>query len=166
MNEFVITINDKKLSVSLNEDSNAKIDGKEYSYQLSRFNNNTCKVILNNKPYLLSAVEKGNSEFIIYLNGKVLETKVLSALQEKAANLIESKLIKHSLTVVKSPMPGMILKIRKKVGDEIIHGESVMILEAMKMENDIRSQVSGKIKDIKVKEGQAVEKSAILFSIE
>jgi len=166
MNEFVITINDKKLSVSLNEDSIAKIDGKEYSYQLSRFNNNTCKVILNNKPYLLSAVEKGNSEFIIYLNGKVLETKVLSALQEKAANLIESKLIKHSLTVVKSPMPGMILKIRKKVGDEIIHGESVMILEAMKMENDIRSQVSGKIKDIKVKEGQAVEKSAILFSIE
>ncbi len=114
----------------------------------------------------MSAVEKGNSEFIIYLNGKVLETKVLSALQEKAANLIESKLIKHSLTVVKSPMPGMILKIRKKVGDEIIHGESVMILEAMKMENDIRSQVSGKIKDIKVKEGQAVEKSAILFSIE
>jgi len=166
MNEFVITINDKKLSVSLYEDSNAKIDDEVYSYQLSRFNNNTCKVILNNKPYLLSAVEKGNSEFIIYLNGKVLETKVLSALQEKAANLIESKLIKHSLTVVKSPMPGMILKIRKKVGDEIIHGESVMILEAMKMENDIRSQVSGKIKDIKVKEGQAVEKSAILFSIE
>ncbi len=166
MNELVIIIQDKKLSVSFNEDFKAIVDGKEYTYQLSKLNNNTYKVTLNNKSYFLSSVKKGNSEFVIYLNGKVLETQVLSALQDKAANLIQSKSTKHSLTIVKSPMPGMILKIRKNVGDEIIQGESVIILEAMKMENDIRSQVSGKIKDINVKEGQAVEKSVMLFSIE
>jgi biotin carboxyl carrier protein len=63
-------------------------------------------------------------------------------------------------------MPGMILKIKKKVGDEIEQGDSLLILEAMKMENDIRSPVSGKVKEIKIKEGQAVEKGISILVIE
>ena len=63
-------------------------------------------------------------------------------------------------------MPGMILKVKKQPGDEVIQGESVMILEAMKMENDLRAPVSGIIKSINVKEGIAVEKGTVLFTIE
>lgn len=63
-------------------------------------------------------------------------------------------------------MPGMILKLKKKKGDKVSHGEAVMILEAMKMENEIRSIKGGIIKEIFVKEGIIVEKGTVLFSVE
>jgi pyruvate carboxylase subunit B len=63
-------------------------------------------------------------------------------------------------------MPGLILKIRKNVGDKVEQGESVIILEAMKMENDLKAPASGQIKKIFVTEGSAVEKGSALFSIE
>jgi biotin carboxyl carrier protein len=66
---------------------------------------------------------------------------------------------------VKAPMPGLILKVRKKVGDHVELGESVIILEAMKMENDLKAHASGIIENIYVTEGSAVEKGCTLFSI-
>ena len=62
-------------------------------------------------------------------------------------------------------MPGLILKIRKKVGEKVEQGESVIILEAMKMENDLKAPASGIIDNILVSEGSAVEKGVVLFSI-
>jgi len=60
----------------------------------------------------------------------------------------------------------MILKVKKKIGDSVLQGDSLVILEAMKMENDIRTPVSGVINKIFVKEGTPVEKGMLLISIE
>ena len=72
----------------------------------------------------------------------------------------------HHHMNVKAPMPGLILKVRKKVGEQVELGESVIILEAMKMENDLKSPASGIITELKVTEGMPVEKNTLLFSIE
>ena len=63
-------------------------------------------------------------------------------------------------------IPGVIRDINVKVGQNVKEGDKVLILEAMKMENDLRSHISGKIKDINVKVGMAVEKGFTLFTIE
>jgi pyruvate carboxylase subunit B len=62
-------------------------------------------------------------------------------------------------------MPGLILKIKKSVGDEVEMGESIILLEAMKMENDIKAGSSGVIKEICVSENSAVEKNETLVVI-
>jgi biotin carboxyl carrier protein len=62
-------------------------------------------------------------------------------------------------------MPGLVLKILKKAGDKIKKGETVMILEAMKMENEIKTNIDGTIAEIFVTEGKAVEKYISLFSL-
>jgi biotin carboxyl carrier protein len=87
-------------------------------------------------------------------------------LQEKAFKLLEDSAVAqhHHLDVI-APMPGLILKIRKNIGDKIEQGESVIILEAMKMENDLKASTSGIIENIFVSEGSAVEKGTVLFSI-
>ena len=87
-------------------------------------------------------------------------------MQEKASELLEKKSAAHHKTEVRAPMPGMILKIKKNAGEIISQGETIIILEAMKMENDLRAPNSGLIKNILVKEGAAVEKGAALFTIE
>ena len=66
---------------------------------------------------------------------------------------------------VEAPMPGKIAKIVKKVGDTVAEGDVVMILEAMKMENEITTGVAGTVKQIPVAEGQAVNPGDVLFVI-
>ena len=66
---------------------------------------------------------------------------------------------------VEAPMPGKIAKIVKKVGDTVAEGDVVVILEAMKMENEITTGVAGTVKQIPVAEGQAVNPGDVLFVI-
>lgn len=63
-------------------------------------------------------------------------------------------------------MPGLIIKILKKEGDEVAAGETVLILEAMKMQNEIQAKVAGKITSVAVKEGENVEIRQVLCVIE
>lgn len=68
--------------------------------------------------------------------------------------------------VVEAPMPGSIFKLQVQVGDTVSKGQSVIILEAMKMENNITSDYAGKVKRIFVKEGTSVQAGAKLVEIE
>ena len=68
-------------------------------------------------------------------------------------------------TVVESPMPGTIMNVMKKAGDSVANGDVVLILEAMKMENEIVSPAAGVIDTVAVTKGTAVNAGDLLFSI-
>lgn len=167
MNEYIVKINDSKKSVTILSDEHLKVDENKFKYHLSELNCSSYLLKLNNKIYQISCMRNSNQKLLLTFGGRSYEVVVRTALQEKALKLIEeSKTSLHHKTEVRAPMPGMILKIKKSAGDEITQGESVVILEAMKMENDLKAPASGTIKTIGVKEGSAVEKGMILFTIE
>jgi pyruvate carboxylase subunit B len=68
-------------------------------------------------------------------------------------------------TPIRAPMPGMIIRYEKKVGDEVKKGDVVLILEAMKMENSITAPVGGKVIQTPCEKGQSVAKDAVLAVI-
>lgn len=76
-----------------------------------------------------------------------------------------SKEIIDGATPVKAPMPGTILSINVKVGDKVEKGDTVIILEAMKMENEIATEISGTVKAINVAKGTAVVQGDTLIQI-
>jgi biotin carboxyl carrier protein len=166
MSDFVVTINSKKKSIQLSGDSLITVNKKEYHQELYHLSGHTYLLKLDNKIYEISAQQLDHERYQVSIDGKSFETMIRTSLQEMAAKVIEQKSSASHKINAKAPMPGMILKIKKAKGDDVVQGESVIILEAMKMENDLRAQASGKIKDINVKEGMAVEKGTILFSIE
>ena len=166
MNEFVVTFNSRKKNVKLSGNNSIWVEDKEYNQELYQLSGDTYLLKLDNKIYEISVVKLDNDKFNISVDGKNYETIVRSLVQEKAVKLIELKTSAKNKLEVKAPMPGMVLKINKKAGDEVEEGESVLILEAMKMENDLRAHISGKIKNIYIKEGMTVEKGYILFAIE
>jgi biotin carboxyl carrier protein len=77
-----------------------------------------------------------------------------------------NKKSQQNINILKAPMPGLILKLMVKVGDQIKKGDALIILEAMKMENILSSPVDGVIKEIKVKPQQTVEKNNVLINFE
>jgi biotin carboxyl carrier protein len=66
---------------------------------------------------------------------------------------------------VSSPMPGKILSVKKNVGDSVSKGDTILVLEAMKMENDIVAPEDGTIASIDVNEGASVEAGAVLATL-
>lgn len=166
MNDFVVTINNSKKEIKLIENSTLTIGGRKFSYEFFPVNAHTYSLKLNNKVYEISGERINGNKISVSIKGKYFEADVKTALQEKASELLEKSLLHSKHTEVKAPMPGLILKIKKQAGDDVAQGDSVIILEAMKMENDLRAPSSGKITSIKVKEGAAVEKNAHLFTIE
>lgn len=167
MSEFIVRVNDKTKNITIVNDEMVKVGKKNFNYDLSEINCNTYLLKLGNIFYEITSTKLNGEKYSIQLKGNHFETIVRTRLQEKAVKLIEeARASSQQQMEVKAPMPGMILKIKKKSGDEIQKGESIMILEAMKMENDLRAPASGVLKNIDVLEGAAVEKGAILFSIE
>ena len=118
------------------------------------------------------------SKYKITLNGKAYELDVElmdgSAPVEapKAAPAPVSAAPKAAAPVaggagsVNAPMPGTILRVNKNVGDTVAAGEAVVVLEAMKMENDINAPKAGKIKSLAVAQGQTVAAGEFLFEVE
>ncbi|GBD87875.1 glutaconyl-CoA decarboxylase subunit gamma [bacterium BMS3Abin03] len=167
MSEYVITVGSCKKKLNIINENEAEIDGKKITYEIQSLNCQTYLLRINNIFYEISTEKFNNEKFSILVKGKRFETVARTELQERAAKLIEDALAtSDTKTEVKAPMPGIILKVKKHTGDKIAKGESVLILEAMKMENDLRAPASGKIKTIDVTEGTIVEKGTVLFSID
>ena len=88
----------------------------------------------------------------------VVETKVAPTPVEAAPTATTT-----SGTTITSPMPGTILDVKVNVGDKVKFGQTLAILEAMKMENDIPATADGEVAEIKVKKGDAVETDSVLI---
>lgn len=67
---------------------------------------------------------------------------------------------------ISSPLPGVILDIKVKEGDSVKRGQTLMVLEAMKMENDIKADRDGKVTKINVSKGESILEGTVLISIE
>jgi biotin carboxyl carrier protein len=166
MNEFIISINDKKSSIKVSEREIIFDDREKHPYELIRLNSYSYIFKLDNQVFELTAENFNSDSIKVQLKDQQFDVTVRSALQEKAIKMLEkSSAVKHLHKDIKAPMPGLILKVRKYAGEKVELGESIMILEAMKMENDLKSPISGTIEKVFVKEGSAVEKGMILFSI-
>jgi biotin carboxyl carrier protein len=167
MNEFIISLNGNKMKVNIIDETQASLNGKTVKYELINLNGHTKLLRINDLFYEIYSDKIDNEKYSLFINGKNFSTIVRTELQERATKLLdEAKGTSNSKFEVKAPMPGMILKLKKNPGDDISVGESVLILEAMKMENDVKAPTGGKISTINVKEGIAVDKGDSLFVIE
>ncbi len=113
----------------------------------------------NNKVYNVF-VDKFEDGHCVFFKGRSFAIK--SATSRKTGGGFDME----GEVVVKSPLPGLIKKIFKNENDEVEEGESILVLEAMKMENEIKSPKKGIIKRISVEEGGSVDPKAELFSVE
>ena len=166
MNEYIVSLKNKRNLIKISQNSEIQINDKVHHYELLKLSNSTYRLRIDEKFYDITSSKIDNYRFNIGMEGYAFETVVMTALQEKASKVIEQTAAIHKLKDIKAPMPGMILKVKKREGEKVIAGEPVIILEAMKMENELRAPVAGKLKELFVAEGSPVEKGIKLFSIE
>ena len=106
-------------------------------------------------------VTANNTSYTVYVNGRRFQIEKKSALQ-----ILGAKTEKQRKANVNTSMPGRIVKILMKEGDAVEEGQAVLILEAMKMQNEIKSPQQGRISKICPQAGESVETGALLFTID
>jgi biotin carboxyl carrier protein len=101
----------------------------------------------------------------IAVNGRVIPVEVDDETSALLRSLQTDKATRVHHAMLRSPMPGRIARMLVNEGELIEAGQGVLILEAMKMENEIKAPSTGIVKSVLVKEGDAVEKNALLIEI-
>ena len=107
----------------------------------------------------------GNApDLTVTVDNKSVPLKLTSARAKVAGRAVPPP--KTAPSAVQSPMPGKVVKVLVAVGDEVKAGQGVVVVEAMKMENELKSPKDGKVKAVAAKEGQAVEAGQSLVTLE
>jgi biotin carboxyl carrier protein len=103
----------------------------------------------------------------VYIDNWAIPVKIVSETVKRAMEILRANKANASTGIekIKSPMPGLITKIIVAAGADVKSGDRLCMLEAMKMENEIRSHVNGAVVKINVSERDAVEKGKVLMEI-
>lgn len=135
-----------------------KINGNLYKVTVGDIEENHVRVEVNGTPYTVE-LEKKTSPKI----KPVVRTAATTPAAPPAAAVTRPNVGGKG---IKSPLPGVILEIKVKEGDTVKRGQTLLILEAMKMENDIKADRDGKVTSIKVSKGESILEGTDLIIIE
>ena len=136
-----------------------KINGNLYKVTVGDIEDNHVTVAVNGTPYTVE-LEKQNKPKI----KPVVRTASTTPAAPPAAVTRPARV--GSKSGIKSPLPGVILEIKVKEGDTVKRGQTLLVLEAMKMENDIKADRDGKVTAIKVSKGESILEGTDLIIIE
>lgn len=157
------------------------LDDKEFNLNLEEKVKNDILVSLGKRKYHVSAEFLSSDEILLNIDGKIyniiINTNSLSysvyvngrffKIEKKSVSqILGRKAARPGKKDIKTSMPGRIVKVFLKEGEEVKEGQAVLVLEAMKMQNEIKSPQSGIITKINLAAGDSVETGSLLFSVE
>ena len=164
---YTLKIKDQIVEIELDEFDDSKFHLNGSPYQINYFYyNDLFHIIFNNKSYVLKLISsnKDSNNYYVSINNKIFNVEISDS-KNKFSKIIGLKLSDDNKKLdITSPMPGLVIDVLVNVNETVEKNQSLIILEAMKMENVIKSPVQAKIKSIMVKKGDNVNKNEVLIS--
>ena len=158
---FEIVFNDK-------QNQEGTINNKSFVIDRVKSSDSNWHILKDGQSYNIEIlkIDKANKEVALKLNGKLNTIKLTDQFDALLKSLGMDNLAVKKVLDLKAPMPGLVLNILVNEGETIAKGDALIVLEAMKMENIIKSPTAGVIKKIHALKGTAVEKSQLLISFQ
>jgi biotin carboxyl carrier protein len=146
----------------------AEVDGKHYALDVVQTDEGHSHWLIENQSMVAEIVASNpdTKEFTVKVNSNTYRVQLKDKYDELLESLGMETAGKKRITEVKAPMPGLVLNVLVKEGDTVTKDTPLLILEAMKMENVIKSATDAVIKRICVVKGVPVEKNAVLIEFQ
>lgn len=157
------------------------LEQKEYRINLEEKAKNNLRVSVNEQDFEVSVEFVGKNELLLNINGRVynvvinsnslshsvyINGRLFKIEKRSALEILKGDKGRAKKREVKISMPGRVVQVMAREGEEVEEGQAVVVLEAMKMQNEIKSPQTGKISRIHFKAGDYVEAGAVLFAVE
>ena len=171
--ELIIRLKGKEIKVVVGEAGAISVNGKKHAVQILKSQGSVMTLSIDGRivtasgkrmdgesdstgPAARMVVSSGGKDFDVEIDDD--RSRIMKSFRPPGAQ-------KGGKTRVKAPMPGMVVRLEVHEGQEVKAGQGLVVLEAMKMENEIRSKTDGVVDQLAVKPGEAVEKDALLLTL-
>jgi biotin carboxyl carrier protein len=164
------TINERQFQIDFVDKQFQKglINNQSFELDMIKSDDDSWHILRNGKSYNIEIIKIDQAEkrVALKINGKTVNVKLTDRFDDLLKSLGMDNMASKKVLELKAPMPGLVLNIVVKEGDSISKGDALLVLEAMKMENNIKSPTDGIIKKIHAVKGNAVEKNQLLISFQ
>ena len=159
-NNYSLRVNEK-FDHSINADSLVNLD-------ILKLANGNLHFLHEGTSYMatITSVDLDQKTVILRIGPEKFTVKVADSFDKLVEKMGLDINVTHQINEIKAPMPGLVLSIEITEGQDVVKGDTLLVLEAMKMENVIKSPGEGKVKSIFVKKGKPVDKGEILLEFE
>lgn len=164
--KYYTKVNEKEFIIDIGEDDTILVNDAPYTIDFKILPISGLASLLINNQSLEAVVEERDEHWEVLTEGELYNVNVLDERAFRLAQARGTTLGDSGETAVKSPMPGVIIKVLVKEGDLIEQGQQVVILESMKMENELKAQRGGVVTAVNIAAGASVDKDQVLVVIE
>ena len=162
---YALSSENRKFSFSIPLKDKIRIGKRDYIVQLKSDEKYGTYILWKNRKYPVEIVRSRQNKYEILFNDISYTFTVETPFSLQRMKVLSSKKGKTEQESLKAPMPGKIIDVLVREGAGVLRGEPVVILEAMKMQNEILSPVNGKVISVMVKPNANVMKDDVLVEI-
>jgi biotin carboxyl carrier protein len=164
--KYITTIAGKAYHVEVIDEHHLLLDGKPYEVDFTAIANQPVySLLINGRSLEANAFSTGEG-WQVLLHGKMFEARVEDEQAVRARAVARATAEAPNEWLLRAPMPGLVVSIPAGVGTEVKKGAALVILESMKMQNELRSQKDGTVREVRIQPGQAVELNQVLVVVE
>jgi biotin carboxyl carrier protein len=143
------------------------LDGRRVDADLQRLDGTSVhSLLMDGESHLLRADRVEKERWILNLAGRRVESTIVDERTRAIREMTGAAAGPPGPRPLKAPMPGLVVKIEVEVGDEVRAGQGLVIVEAMKMENELKAEGAGRVAAIHAGVGDAVEKDQVLVDLD
>lgn len=168
--QYVAIVNGNERNIEIVEVGHERyrvtMDGRAMEVDARALNDTTLSVLLDDHAYNIESERTADGAQNLLVRGEVVNVEVLDLRKVRLRKVQESAAGEGGPVEITSPMPGKVVAVLVKDGQEVAEGQGLMVVEAMKMENELRAPRAGVVKNLKAKEGAAVDGGAVLCVVE
>jgi biotin carboxyl carrier protein len=165
---FIARLGDQSYTLEIEEMGKSlyrvSVDGNEFLVDGKKTGRTNYSLIVDNRSFEIE-VDHAEDEYRVLVDGRNYHVNLVDERRVRIGGG-QSEIQLQGRQKVSVPMPGKVIAVLVSEGDSIEKGQGLVIVEAMKMENEVRSPIAGEVKEIKVKTGDAVEGGAVLLIVE
>lgn len=162
---YITIIDEKEYLVEILDENHVAINGELYDVDFfSIGNHQVYSLLLNNESHEVYVYPDGNS-WQVFFRGESYCALVEEEMERRLRMVLGSKIVETSEIPIKAPMPGLVVAIPVNDGQEVSKGDVLVILESMKMQNELKAPRSGVVSRIRVNSGEGVEHHQTLMTL-
>jgi pyruvate carboxylase subunit B len=165
--KYVVQLNNQRHTVSIEPDGVQYEDEAMARGELSDIEGSPVRMVkLGTHVYRVVAEKRqGRGRYTLWVDGYRFEVEALDERTRAIRDLSAANAAPTGPAPIIAPMPGLIVRVNVSIGDRVEAGQGIVVMEAMKMENELRATAPGTVQTIEVAAGTAVEKGALLVSL-
>ncbi|MDE2059667.1 MAG: acetyl-CoA carboxylase biotin carboxyl carrier protein subunit [candidate division NC10 bacterium] len=143
-----------------------QINGKTYEVDFSAADGSLLSLLVMGRSYEVDVVEEADGVLMVWVEGELYRIEYQEEGRRPRRSAVATGHDARGRQVIVAPMPGKVVALLGSPGQEVSAGQGVIVIEAMKMENELKASGPGVIKEIKVQEGAGVSGGEVLVVIE